>query len=908
MKGTFKLSLAIALALSGADVLALGLGQIQVKSGLNEPLVAEIPVISASPGESAGLAVALASNEDFARVGLNRGRLTVPLEFAVGTNARGDTVIRVTTQGAIAEPFLDFLVEANWTKGKLLREYTVLLDPPVLAPAIKGSTAAAAPVRDKEASTPRKIADEKPAKPTKPTEIAKVTPPPSESKSKPKPKPSSEPKAPKAVVAAEPKQPKPSTPVSAGSNQYGPVAEGETLSEVARAARPDERTNMNAMMLALLKSNPNAFYKDNINALKRGAVLHIPSSDEVKAAGASAEVAAQVRNQNEAWGSGAATSKPTLVADTGAQPKPATSAPKLDKSDKASVKPSERLALVPPKAGKQTQTSGDRPGAMGGTGKAAADSGKDKADLARTKESLAAREQEASDLKSRVKALEDLNTKNERMLTLKQSEIAELQRKLSDLQEASRKAASSLPSSTATAPTSTATVKPTDSKPVEPIKIPEPWGDASGKPITSSTKPATTTPPGTPATTGTAPTTGAVPATSTSATPTITTPPTPASTAPASTSSTTTPSTTSTLPSSTVGTTPTVSPSDSKPPSADSKPADAATSSSASTTSTTTPGESKPIPIAATPKPSAPKPIPEVPSAPWYSNTTVLLAGGAGFLLLGLLAVFKFMRKPKSVPVMGAMDDYSIDNDAASALAGEDERQLIDQLASNPNDAALHLELLSLYYAQRNVAKFEGAAESMYAHVADPNQAEWQQARAMGEELAPDNPLFGGDQNLESYVDHSHGDSFSSLAGTTRPVHEEEQPFDFGAFDPPAKGGTSAETAFDFDLAAPEVKPAATTTHRDVGPGFSAPSIPPPPVIREARTVVTATPAPVPVTNRIEEEFFTGEDAIGTKLDLAKAYLDMGDPDGARSMLEEVLIEGNDGQKLEARKLMADIK
>jgi pilus assembly protein FimV len=320
------------------------------------------------------------------------------------------------------------------------------------------------------------------------------------------------------------------------------------------------------------------------------------------------------------------------------------------------------------------------------------------------------------------------------------------------------------------------------------------------------------------------------------------------------------------------------------------------------------PGDSKPIPITVTPKASVPKPIPEPPSQPWYSNTMVLLAGGAGFLLLGLLAVFKFMRKPKSVPMMGVDDDFAVDADAASVLAGEDERQLIDQLSSNPNDAALHLELLSLYYAQRNVAKFEAAAESMYAHVADPNQAEWQQARAMGEELAPDNPLFGGEQNLESYVQHGHGgDSFASLAGTTS-MHEEEQPFDFGAFDPPAKAGAAPETAFDFDLAAPEVKPAVTTTHRDVGPGFSAPSVPPPPVIRETRTVVTATPAPVPVTNRIEEEFFTGEDAIGTKLDLAKAYLDMGDPDGARSMLEEVLIEGNDGQKLEARKLMADIK
>ncbi|MBN8483130.1 MAG: fimbrial protein FimV, partial [Xanthomonadales bacterium] len=143
MKRPLKLSLAIALALGATDAFALGLGPIQVRSGLNQPLVAEIPVIQGNPGEAEGLIVQLASADDFDRVGLNRASIGVPIEFTLAKNARGEPVIRITSQDIVREPFLGFLVEANWPKGRLLREYTVLLDPPVMAPAVKGASAVA---------------------------------------------------------------------------------------------------------------------------------------------------------------------------------------------------------------------------------------------------------------------------------------------------------------------------------------------------------------------------------------------------------------------------------------------------------------------------------------------------------------------------------------------------------------------------------------------------------------------------------------------------------------------------------------------------------------------------------------------------------------------------------------------
>src|SRR5882724_8002045 len=138
MSGPSKLSLVIALALIGGNAFALGLGSIQVKSGLNQPLDAEIGVTADSPAEASGLTVNLASAEDFQRVGLSRARVSMPIDFSVATNGRGQPVIKLTTKDIVREPFLDFLVEVNWPNGKLLREYTVLLDPPVIAP-VRGS-------------------------------------------------------------------------------------------------------------------------------------------------------------------------------------------------------------------------------------------------------------------------------------------------------------------------------------------------------------------------------------------------------------------------------------------------------------------------------------------------------------------------------------------------------------------------------------------------------------------------------------------------------------------------------------------------------------------------------------------------------------------------------------------------
>ena len=129
-----KLACALALlpAFWLASAQALGLGEIDVRSKLNQRFVATIPVLAADSAEIETLTVRLGSVDDFARAGIERSDYLSSLEFAVTPGTPGQ--IRVTSAQTAREPFLNFIVEARWSGGRLLREYTVLLDPPTNAP------------------------------------------------------------------------------------------------------------------------------------------------------------------------------------------------------------------------------------------------------------------------------------------------------------------------------------------------------------------------------------------------------------------------------------------------------------------------------------------------------------------------------------------------------------------------------------------------------------------------------------------------------------------------------------------------------------------------------------------------------------------------------------------------------
>lgn len=413
MNRSLKLSLLLALGLGSTQAAAVELGQIQIKSALGQPLLAEIPISPESPAELRNLSARLASPEDFARAGITSGRPLIPLKFSVSNDGRRK-VIRITSAASINDPYLDLLIEVNSAAGKSVREFTVLLDPPGMNQTPVTTTA---PSR----------ADASTAAASVPTNNA--TP----------------------VTGA--RAPAASTPAArataAAPGTYGPVERGQTLSSIARATAP-AGTDANQMLLALKQANPDAFFRDNVNALKTGAVLRVPTSAQAQAMSVAAAMA-EVRRQNSDWRNGA-TRTPTAVADaaTGAD---TSSAPSTTGNG------SDRLALVPPKNG-----GGD--GAGGAKGDVTA-TGKARQDLLRNQEALTTMQQQAGELKSRMKDLEDINGKNERLIALKDNEIAELQDKLAKARKAANLPA--LSESDASAAGTAASIAATENQASPPV-------------------------------------------------------------------------------------------------------------------------------------------------------------------------------------------------------------------------------------------------------------------------------------------------------------------------------------------------------------------------------------------------------------------------------------------------------
>ena len=426
MKSKFKLALAIALALGSASALALQLGEIRVKSSLDEPLVAEIPIQLDNLTEAKDLRVGLASPADFAKAGLTRNGLE-HLRFSIVSDSTGHKLVLVTSEQPVGDPYLDFLIEVDSSRGKQLREYTVLLDPVIGNPppeqeAVAGVMAPqpAAPV---QAPTPT-------AQPARPV-------------------PSVAPSAPAQQPAPPQASPPPAgTPVATRANEYT-VQRGDTLYRIASETRPDDGVSVDQMMLALQSSNPDAFYKPNINNLRSGAILRIPTRDEIDTAPSGTRARAQVHRQYEDWRGTAARSATTVAGNEA----PATSAAPT----KTATSEGDKLALVPPSQGGGSAST--RPGEKGGTG--TAEIAGLKQQLATAKESLASAQQENSELQSRVKDLEDISGKNQKLLGMKDAQIADLQNKLAQMQKgagaaAATSAATPAPMGSASSPVASA--------------------------------------------------------------------------------------------------------------------------------------------------------------------------------------------------------------------------------------------------------------------------------------------------------------------------------------------------------------------------------------------------------------------------------------------------------------------
>ena len=405
--------LGIALALFSSAAMALGLGEIRVKSQPGQPLVAEIPVISNEPGELEQLRAQLASPATFERVGLARPTgLISGLDFAIALSDDGKPIIRVTSAEPVQVDAVNFLIEVDWGQGRLVREYSALVNAP-------GALAAGnQPIIEAPVPPPSNVILREP----EPVAAAPVAPIPTPAPEPAPPTPDTAvtpaPVARTEVPAAAP------APVPAATSAEVEVQRGQTLSQIARDLGQGQGYNLDQTMLALLRANPDAFINNNINRLKQGAVLRVPQSAELAQLG-EAEAAALVRDQMAEWRQ--ARRPIPQPAEVGAPVAAATQVPAVPAA--AARVAEARLEIAPPAA-----SAASRAGTQSGIDAEGEGDMLANEQLTLTKEELAARESEVQELRTQVAELESLKQQQAKLIAMKDSELAAAQQRLAQSQ------------------------------------------------------------------------------------------------------------------------------------------------------------------------------------------------------------------------------------------------------------------------------------------------------------------------------------------------------------------------------------------------------------------------------------------------------------------------------------------
>jgi pilus assembly protein FimV len=362
------LASALALACAGGDALALGVGGLRTQSALNQPFVGEIDLLDVRPDELDTVKAQLASPADFAKVGSERYHYLTQLRFTPQISPRGNTVIRVSSREPIREPYMDFLVEVTWPSGRLVKGYTVLLDPPATA------GARAAPV-EAPVAAPRAI-----------------TPAPA-----PRRAPASSSSAPSSAPAERPPSPPPVT-ASAGDfpKRIGPIRPGAGLWRLARNNAPSGATVPQTAM-ALYRNNQGAFIRGDINRVIVGKVLTIPSAAELFALTpeqAEREFEAAMRGEKV---------RAAPIADTS--------------PDAAGGESRLKIAGAAGDSGTPDGAPADAPGT----------SDTMEEELLLVRETSETARQETLELRNRIRELEEQLTDIQQLLTLRSAELARIQ-------------------------------------------------------------------------------------------------------------------------------------------------------------------------------------------------------------------------------------------------------------------------------------------------------------------------------------------------------------------------------------------------------------------------------------------------------------------------------------------------
>ena len=422
------LSLAVYIAISyPSATLALGLGEIESVSSLNQPFKAKIDLLSVGNTNVGSLKVKVASPSVFSRVGIERPNFLNGLRFRSAVE-NGKPVILVSSSQPVKEPFINFLLEVSWPKGQLLKEYTVLLDPPVLmqpGTSIASNTVGVRPdpsaarsqaqrqqqqnaanqqVRQQQ-QRQRVIAQQKQAQQQRQTQQQQQRQRQlQQQRQQAQNDGLRRPGAPTGATAAS----------NAGANRAKTyrIRRGDTLFKVAKKLGYNGVRN-EQMMMAIYEANPTAFRKRNINNLKSGVSVRRPSINEAKRV--SLQSARQdIRSQTSDW----KRSRSQKPASTNASQNKNNVSGKVA-GNAVAGNSQARIEVLGSTNGKNSASSGNL------VGQAKLDDLNRQMTLA--SESLTARTRENNDLKSRVSELEALLKKKNRLITLKNEQLAELQ-------------------------------------------------------------------------------------------------------------------------------------------------------------------------------------------------------------------------------------------------------------------------------------------------------------------------------------------------------------------------------------------------------------------------------------------------------------------------------------------------
>jgi pilus assembly protein FimV len=392
-----------------------------MRSFLNEPLAADVELLDLRGLTADDIRIRLAGVEDFDRLGIDRSYFLTSIEFEIDIDDdTGRGVIRLSTEDAVLEPYLDLVIEARWPTGRLLREYTVLVDPPTFRQETVTVSASEEVARTEAAAEPRsETVDADSATEQTGDTVRRL-----------------ESDLPPGEMPARPFSAETSETPRAGSRYM--VRRDETLWEIASRARP-EGVAVQQAMLDIQRLNPEAFIQGNINRIKAGYIIYLPSAQDISSDDL-AEALEEVRQQNRDFAAGAASPGVTAAATlrVSAAPAPQQTAESADTGAASgptaeNVEGVERVEGVEGVEGARSAAAGERDASQAGAS-AAAEASAPAGDSAA--ESAASGEL-AAQLDAMAQRLDTL----EEIVSLKDQQIAALEQALREAREAAAAAA-----------------------------------------------------------------------------------------------------------------------------------------------------------------------------------------------------------------------------------------------------------------------------------------------------------------------------------------------------------------------------------------------------------------------------------------------------------------------------------